>query len=148
MYELVKARAIDRHTGRNRCEPAENGVTLSQEDVDRLTSQSKVVYIPTALTGEQDGHGGEAACRSMGKRLQRISIGDGNITCLDLATATQKEIEDTFTHSVDLVYMECGNTFYLQYHINNSNLKSVLLPHLESGAVYVGSSAGTIVAGV
>ena len=42
---------------------------------------------------------------------------------------------------------QCGETFYLQHGINVSGFRQ-LLPHLlNRGVIFVGSSAGTIVAG-
>jgi dipeptidase E len=45
-----------------------------------------------------------------------------------------------------MVYVDGGNTFYLQRYIIESSFWKVIDPYLERGCLYVGASAGAIVA--
>ena len=45
------------------------------------------------------------------------------------------------------IYVLGGNTFYLLHHMRRSGLDSLVRRRVEQGALYVGCSAGSIVAG-
>ena len=47
----------------------------------------------------------------------------------------------------DIIYVEGGNTFYLMKAMRDCNFEKVIKNLLKSGKVYIGSSAGSIVAG-
>mmetsp|Transcript_12900 Transcript_12900/g.20674 ORF Transcript_12900/g.20674 Transcript_12900/m.20674 type:complete len:132 (-) Transcript_12900:41-436(-) len=46
-----------------------------------------------------------------------------------------------------MIYMECGNTFYLQYYANRCGVDEYVAQLMKQGSVYVGASAGSIYAG-
>jgi len=46
-----------------------------------------------------------------------------------------------------LIYVDGGNTFYLQKFLNLTNFWGISEPILRSGCAYIGTSAGAIVAG-
>ena len=48
---------------------------------------------------------------------------------------------------VDMIYCEMGNTYNLCWHLWRSGGAELILEHVKKGAVYVGSSAGSIMAG-
>jgi dipeptidase E len=49
--------------------------------------------------------------------------------------------------NAQIIYVDGGNTFYLQKYIYTTKFWHIVKPHLESGTLYIGSSAGAIVAG-
>uniref|UniRef100_A0A7S4DQ19 Uncharacterized protein n=1 Tax=Lotharella globosa TaxID=91324 RepID=A0A7S4DQ19_9EUKA len=56
-----------------------------------------------------------------------------------------KEIQKV--SDIQTIYAECGNTFFLHYHLKNSGMKKHINTLLDEGVVYVGASAGSICAG-
>lgn len=64
---------------------------------------------------------------------------------LDIKDKTEKELTKTLD-TVDLILVAGGNTYYLLYHAQQSGFLSVLRNLVERGVVYVGSSAGAILA--
>lgn len=63
---------------------------------------------------------------------------------VDLKNKSESELERELT-DVDLILMAGGNTFYLLDHIRKSGFDKLLPRLLDRGAIYVGSSAGSIV---
>lgn len=62
----------------------------------------------------------------------------------------KQENEQTLTEKlskVDFVYMNGGNTFYLLDWIRKSGFDKAIRPLLEKGLIYIGTSAGSYVAG-
>jgi dipeptidase E len=53
----------------------------------------------------------------------------------------------TFLHTKDIIFVAGGNTFYLLDYANRCDFGSVLARLLHEGKVYVGSSAGSALAG-
>ena len=68
------------------------------------------------------------------------------VACLQVAKANPEEVSKALA-DVDVVYAECGNTFFLQFHMQRSGFAERIQPLVAAGVVYVGSSAGSIVAG-
>lgn len=48
---------------------------------------------------------------------------------------------------IDFIWAELGNTYNLQYHLRNSGGAEIIKELVQNGTVYVGCSAGAIVAG-
>lgn len=49
--------------------------------------------------------------------------------------------------SMDAVFVAGGNTFYLLYHVQKSGFDTVIHRLLDEGKIYIGSSAGSVLAG-
>lgn len=68
-------------------------------------------------------------------------------TELDIAGKTSDEVE-SMLQGFDVVFMEGGNAYYLLHVIRQTGFKEVLRKLLSQGVVYMGSSAGSYVAGL
>ncbi|HUC90226.1 MAG TPA: Type 1 glutamine amidotransferase-like domain-containing protein [Patescibacteria group bacterium] len=67
------------------------------------------------------------------------------VTDIDIKDKTEIELAKLLA-SYDLVLVAGGNTYYLLYHAQKSGFMNVIKKRLEDGMVYVGSSAGSILA--
>jgi dipeptidase E len=63
-----------------------------------------------------------------------------------LSTTTGAAL-DKVLQSLDVLYLAGGNTFVLLWHVYASGLYESLAGHLADGLIYIGTSAGAIVAG-
>jgi len=123
-----------------------------------MPEKQSIVYIPTALYAFD-----KRSSKSRGEQRRRakydikikasllseiFDIKDIKILDLDKDTLpeTKSEIHDIF-HDASIVYVDGGNTFYLQAHILKSNFWKHINPYLDQGCLYIGASAGAIVAG-
>ena len=68
------------------------------------------------------------------------------INCVDCAKTQGDELERSL-HGAHCVWVTGGNTFFLWEHMRASGLDEMIRRKLASGALYVGCSAGAIVAG-
>lgn len=64
---------------------------------------------------------------------------------IDIKNKTQDELEKSF-ESVDLVLVAGGNVFYLLDHAQKSGFLNILNKLIAKGVIYVGSSAGSVLA--
>ena len=65
---------------------------------------------------------------------------------MDLATVSRDALAEALNRN-HLVYVQGGNTFYLMKWIRESGFDQLIHSWLEKGGVYIGVSAGSIVAG-
>ena len=56
-------------------------------------------------------------------------------------------IADKLGGRIDVIWAEMGNTYNLCYHIWKSGADKVITDAMDGGAIYVGASAGSIMAG-
>lgn len=99
---------------------------------------SPVLFIPTASNIEDYKnyvYEAEQKWQEMGYQIEILDIAN-----TDKETAVNK-LEQT-----DLVYISGGNTFYLLQELQNKNLIDILKRRIEEGMVYIGESAGAILA--
>ena len=76
------------------------------------------------------------------------SLGISQTTLLELnaATCTRSFLKDKLGKA-KVIYVDGGNTFYLQKHILATDFWSIAKTSMGMGSLYMGSSAGAIVAG-
>jgi peptidase E len=117
----------------------------------------KLVYIPTAsnvLSQISEKPKGEQRRRQRYEAKQKLKL---LVSELGMEQGTVLEIEDPKLSTLDIqqclsradiVYVDGGNTFFLQYHILKSGFWDAVDPLLKSNKLlYMGASAGAIVAG-
>lgn len=117
------------------------------------------VYIPTATYAynkESPKKRGEQRRRSRYDARQKMALLSDSFSCanieykmleLDDPKLDEEQLRSTID-SAGVIYVDGGNTFWLQKYIKLSKFWEVVKPHLESNqCVYIGSSAGAIVAG-
>ncbi|MFP2767924.1 peptidase E [Oceanisphaera sp. KMM 10153] len=97
----------------------------------------RVTFIPTAsLTEEVTFYveAGKKALEGMGLIVDELEI----------STATNEEIENKIK-SNDYIYTTGGNTFFLLQELKRTGADKIIIEQVNSGKVYVGESAGSIV---
>mmetsp|Transcript_7580 Transcript_7580/g.15406 ORF Transcript_7580/g.15406 Transcript_7580/m.15406 type:complete len:217 (+) Transcript_7580:201-851(+) len=101
------------------------------------------LYIPDAALAE----GSSLPMLERDIKQQLSGFGVSALRVLEVAKATPEQVSKALV-DVGVIYAECGNTFFLQYHMQRSGFATRVQPLVEAGeVVYVGSSAGSIVAG-
>lgn len=98
-----------------------------------------MAIVPTASDAEKDKgyvEKDKEVFRKMGIKIVNV----------DLKNKTEEELFTKFGQ-VDAIFVEGGNTFYLLYWVRKSGFDKVLPKILKQGKVYVGASAGSIIAG-
>lgn len=102
-------------------------------------------YVPTAAYGQGLKAG---FAESQAADLQH-KFGLGSVKVVDVAAFKHQALSQELSAlpSVDAIYLEYGNTFYLRHHLRDSGADRLLQYYLDSGSVLVGSSAGAIVLG-
>lgn len=100
----------------------------------------KLIFIPTAANIEKDGK--EWLINDL---YNCLKLGFAKIEITDIAAVSQ-EIWLPLLREADIIMIGGGNTFYLMEQLKKSGLDK-LLPDLLKTRVYVGISAGSMVAG-
>ena len=106
--------------------------------IDKDIKDVKVLYITTASDGEPDD--------------DKTWMDEEFKTILDLGILKENIIEYKIGNSInvddfDVMYMMGGNTFYLLDIIRKTNFNEDIRKFINSGRIYVGSSAGSEVLG-
>ncbi len=109
------------------------------ELLGRDPQKSRMIFIPTAADPEPD----KSFVAKDKERLRELGFA---VEEVDLKTGTEKLFQ-TKLADADVVFVEGGNTFYLLDWIRKSGFGKAVKNFLERGGVYVGVSAGSIVAG-
>jgi len=114
-----------------------------------------MVYIPTAAycldvtsskpIGEQRRRARYDAKQKAQLLSKAFNIPDFSLLELDSPNLSEEIIIEQMKKA-SMIYVDGGNTFYLQRHILESSFWKVIDPYLEKGCLYVGASAGAIVA--
>ena len=99
----------------------------------------KVLYITTAADGEPDGD--KSWMDTEFQTILDLGINKNNIIEYKIG----KTIVDI--NEFDIMYMMGGNTFYLLDVIRNTNFDKEIINFINSGKVYIGSSAGSEILG-
>lgn len=104
-----------------------------------LEGAPHVLHIITASVPESDWHyvdGDRVVMEQMGWIVEEY----------DLAGKTQDETVRALERS-RIIYVQGGNTYYLMKYIRESGFDVAVKSFLEKGGIYIGVSAGSIVAG-
>lgn len=75
------------------------------------------------------------------------SIGFVNVETIDLQDHRSEQVLKEKLQKFDLIWVAGGNTFCLREEMRKSGFENIIVDLLEEGVVYVGESAGSIVAG-
>jgi peptidase E len=133
-----------------------SSLTHFRDAVSNIVSISKIAYVPTAsycLDKRSSKPIGEQRRRARYDAKQKAKIlsdtfGASEVVLLELDAQNiqrddiTKKLEDS-----SMIYVDGGNTFYLQHHILRTGFWDAAEPLLNSGCLYAGASAGAIVAG-
>jgi len=102
--------------------------------------ETRMCFIPTASDPLKDKWG-------VTKDLDRLKELGFQTYDVDL----KKENENSLSKKLldfDVIFVEGGNTFYLLKYVRESGFYEVLLEFLGCGGIYVGVSAGSVIAGL
>lgn len=109
----------------------------------RLGAQTKklsLLFISTASEVEEGDLGWQEtdfnALKSAGFDVEKYTV----------TGKTKKEVQKKL-ESVDVIYVGGGNTFYLLQQLRASGAHEIIPKLVSSGKIYIGSSAGSLVAG-
>lgn len=97
-----------------------------------------VTFIPTASVVEE----GDFYVESAKNKLIDLGM---NVDVLDLSKSDIVEIEKKL-RSNDYIYVSGGNTFFLLQEMKNSGAANIIIDEVNKGKVYIGESAGSVVA--
>ncbi|SFJ50275.1 dipeptidase E [Phyllobacterium sp. CL33Tsu] len=99
---------------------------------------TKIMIVPTAAYGE----GWKPDYESHYRPFEEMGF---EVIDYDLVGKTPDEVKAAL-NTVSAVYMSGGNTFYLLHHMRKSGFFDHVRVRISEGVVYIGSSAGSIVA--
>lgn len=99
----------------------------------------KVLYITTAVDGEDDGD--KSWVTREYKTILDLGINESNITEYKIGSS------DIDINTFDIIYMMGGNTFYLLHMIRKYDFDNSIRDFINKGKIYIGSSAGSEILG-
>lgn len=99
---------------------------------------NSVVCITTAAVGEGNPDW-------MPKEINPLKEKVKNFIEFDLTGKTKLEVKQAL-EGVDIIYVIGGNTYYLLEHIQKTGFTEIVKDKIKAGAVYIGASAGAVVA--
>ncbi len=100
----------------------------------------KLAYIPNAIDPEP-----MAQMRNRQTKKELTDLGF-KVTTVDLRHSTGKNLKKIL-NECDVIYVRGGNTYYLLHLMRESGFDQMIGELLDSGKIYIGNSAGSIVAG-
>lgn len=100
-------------------------------------------FIPTAQQGWSEEQG-----RKYMQSIQQ-AFGVGRLEWIDVQSVKGDALKQAVTNlgKVDFVWLEQGNTYNLAYHLWDSGGAQLVKALVEGGSLYIGNSAGAIMAG-
>ena len=107
--------------------------------VGKPASKIKILFIPVASRTKEELHYVDESK----EELLKLGIKNENIIYYNLKGV----IGNNNLNNFDVVYVCGGNTFYLSYKLKESGFDEKLKKLIQKGVVYVGVSAGTVLAG-
>ena len=106
--------------------------------LNKKPEETKVCFITTASNPEEDKW-------YVDKDRERLSEMGFKLTEFDLEGKNEASLRDKLKE-FDVIYVEGGNTFYLLKYVRESGFDKAMRSFLDNGGVYVGVSAGSIIA--
>lgn len=98
----------------------------------------KVVFIPTASIHEKVSFYVEEDVNSLVKLGLKVEQ-------LEISTAPHNEIASKLSET-DYLFIEGGNTFFLLQELRRTGTDKLILEHVNKGKLYIGASAGSVIA--
>jgi len=108
--------------------------------LNKKPEKTRVCFIATASDLEKDK-------KYVEKDKERLSELGFKVTELDLKQENEKSLNNKLG-KFDVIFVEGGNTFYLLKCVRESGFDEAIRLFLDKGGIYVGVSAGSIIAGL
>lgn len=118
---------------------ARNTLNKFIESLDRPTFELKVAFVPTAGNILKDN-------QFVAEDRNKLIDSGFQVVDINLENKTKKQLIEEM-NGIDIVFVAGGNTFYLLQETLKSNFNEIVISFVEKGGIYIGSSAGTLLAG-
>ena len=109
-----------------------------KEFLDKNAKSKKILFIPTAANVEEYKNYmylTEKAFEDIGYEVDN----------LDISIFSEKTVKEKLSKA-EIIFISGGNTFYLLQELKRKNLISYLKERIENGLLYIGESAGSVIA--
>ena len=113
-------------------------IELVKKFLDKNTESKKILFIPTATNVDEYKkyiHLTQKAFEDFGYEVENFDI-----------SIFSEEIAKEKLSEAKTVFISGGNTFYLLQELKRKNLTSYLKERIENGLLYIGESAGSVIA--
>jgi len=118
---------------------ARNTLNKFVESLDRLPSELKVAFVPTAGKILTDNW------FVAEDRNKLVALGF-KVIDVNLEGKTKNQLLEEM-NDIDIIFVAGGNTFYLLQETRKSGFDQIIKSFVGKGGIYIGSSAGTLIAG-
>ena len=113
-------------------------IELVKKFLDKNTESKKILFIPTATNVDEYKkyiHLTQKAFEDFGYEVENFDV-----------SIFSEEIAKEKLSEAKAVFISGGNTFYLLQELKRKNLTSYLKERIENGLLYIGESAGSVIA--
>lgn len=113
-------------------------IELVKKFLDKNTESKKILFIPTATNVDEYKkyiHLTQKVFEDFGYEVENFDI-----------SIFSEEITKEKLSQAKIVFISGGNTFYLLQELKRKNLTSYLKERIENGLLYIGESAGSVIA--
>ena len=113
-------------------------IELVKKFLDKNTESKKILFIPTAANVEEYKkymHLTQKAFEDFGYEVENFDV-----------SIFSEEIAKEKLSEAKIVFISGGNTFYLLQELKRKNLIPYLKERIENGLLYIGESAGSVIA--
>jgi len=113
-------------------------IELVKKFLDKNTESKKILFIPTATNVDKYKkyiHLTQKAFEDFGYEVENFDV-----------SIFSEEIAKEKLSEANTVFISGGNTFYLLQELKRKNLTSYLKEKIENGLLYIGESAGSVIA--
>lgn len=105
----------------------------------KSANQIKLAHIITASKVEAD----VSYVKNEKRDLNEMGF---QVEDIDIEGKNENELRDILAGK-DIIYVQGGNTFYLMKYVRESGFDKIVKELIEKGVIYIGVSAGSIIAG-
>ena len=113
-------------------------IELVKKFLDKNTESKKILFIPTATNVDEYKkyiHLTQKVFEDFGYEVENFDV-----------SIFSEEIAKEKLSEANTVFISGGNTFYLLQELKRKNLTSYLKEKIENGLLYIGESAGSVIA--
>ena len=113
-------------------------IELVKKFLDKNTESKKILFIPTATNIDEYKkyiHLTQKAFEDFGYEVENFDV-----------SIFSEEIAKEKLSQAKIAFISGGNTFYLLQELKRKNLTSYLKERIENGLLYIGESAGSVIA--
>ena len=113
-------------------------IKLVKKFLDKNTESKKILFIPTATNVDEYKkyiHLTQKAFEDFGYEVENFDV-----------SIFSEEIAKEKLSEAKIVFISGGNTFYLLQELKRKNLITYLKERIENGLLYIGESAGSVIA--